>query len=203
LDCFYCQVEHKRLGIPASVPLAVQQWQGLIAVNYAARAANVKRHESIHEALKKCPELRLVHVATYSDVDVNPDYHPDPSPLTHKVSLEPYRRASADIFKIISRFSPKYQKASVDEGYLDLTQEIIKSILDSPPKNITFDDWEGTFVIGDNANQTWANYALYLASKKIRQIRECIFGELSFTCSAGIFYFNFFFQFKKLCIGFI
>ncbi|KAJ1505150.1 DNA-directed DNA polymerase eta rad30 [Coelomomyces lativittatus] len=115
LDCFYCQVEHKRLGIPASVPLAVQQWQGLIAVNYAARAANVKRHESIHEALKKCPELRLVHVATYSDVDVNPDYHPDPSPLTHKVSLEPYRRASADIFKIISRFSPKYQKASVDE----------------------------------------------------------------------------------------
>lgn len=33
------QVEQKRLNIPADVPCAVQQWNGLIAVNYAARAA--------------------------------------------------------------------------------------------------------------------------------------------------------------------
>lgn len=39
LDCFYCQVEQKRLGIPRDVPMCVQQWNGLIAVNYAARAA--------------------------------------------------------------------------------------------------------------------------------------------------------------------
>lgn len=68
LDCFYCksaptavsvrisssavgnwlrqatsltagQVEQKRLNIPTEVPCAVQQWDGLIAVNYAARAA--------------------------------------------------------------------------------------------------------------------------------------------------------------------
>ena len=31
LDCFYAQVEHNRLKIPLSVPLAVQQWNGLIA----------------------------------------------------------------------------------------------------------------------------------------------------------------------------
>ena len=31
LDCFYAQVEHNRLGIPLTVPLAVQQWNGLIA----------------------------------------------------------------------------------------------------------------------------------------------------------------------------
>jgi DNA polymerase eta len=44
LDCFYAQVESKRLGIPQeSVPLAVQQWQGLIAVNYAARKQGVTR----------------------------------------------------------------------------------------------------------------------------------------------------------------
>ncbi|KAJ2451939.1 N-acetyltransferase eso1 [Coemansia sp. RSA 2424] len=43
LDCFYCQVEQLRLGIGPDVPLAVQQWQGLIAVNYAARARGVKR----------------------------------------------------------------------------------------------------------------------------------------------------------------
>lgn len=31
LDCFYAQVEHNRLKIPLTVPLAVQQWNGLIA----------------------------------------------------------------------------------------------------------------------------------------------------------------------------
>ena len=44
LDCFYAQVEAKRLGIDGSVPLAVQQWSGLIAVNYPARHKGVKRH---------------------------------------------------------------------------------------------------------------------------------------------------------------
>lgn len=50
LDCFYAQVEAKRLGIPPEVPLAVQQWQGIIAVNYPARAAGVKRHLNVTEA---------------------------------------------------------------------------------------------------------------------------------------------------------
>lgn len=47
------QVEHVRLGIPYTQPLAVQQWEGLIAVNYAARAAGIARHERISEALRK------------------------------------------------------------------------------------------------------------------------------------------------------
>ena len=32
LDCFYAQVESKRLGLPEEAPLAVQQWGGLLAV---------------------------------------------------------------------------------------------------------------------------------------------------------------------------
>ena len=63
-DCFYCQVEHRRLGIARDVPLAVQQWDGLIAVNYAARECGIKRFTSIADALKLCPELKLVHVET-------------------------------------------------------------------------------------------------------------------------------------------
>lgn len=47
------QVEHTRLGIPLSVPLAVQQWEGLVAVNYAARAKGVKRFDPISTAKEK------------------------------------------------------------------------------------------------------------------------------------------------------
>ena len=42
-----------RLNIPWDQPLAVQQWEGLIAVNYAARASGVVRHDRVSEALHK------------------------------------------------------------------------------------------------------------------------------------------------------
>lgn len=37
LDCFYAQVEGVRLKADPDEPLAVSQWGGLIAINYAAR----------------------------------------------------------------------------------------------------------------------------------------------------------------------
>jgi nucleotidyltransferase/DNA polymerase involved in DNA repair len=60
------QVEHVRLSIPKEQPLAVQQWDGLIAVNYAARAAGIARHERAGEALRKVGILEFVchHAAT-------------------------------------------------------------------------------------------------------------------------------------------
>ena len=60
------QVEHVRLGIPMSTPLAVQQWDGLIAVNYEARKFGVKRGDRADAARQKCPEIMLVHVETIS-----------------------------------------------------------------------------------------------------------------------------------------
>jgi len=68
LDCFYAQVEQKRLGIPAEVPCAVQQWEGLIAINYAARAKGITRHMRVHEAKARCPELVCVHVQTIGEL---------------------------------------------------------------------------------------------------------------------------------------
>lgn len=101
----------QRLGIDPSTPLAVrrailrrpggacgageltpctlqvQQWNGLIAVNYPARVFGITRHESPADALLKCPELMLVHCATYRQGDKEPGYWGDnPKPETHKVS---------------------------------------------------------------------------------------------------------------------
>jgi len=64
LDCFYAQVEQKRLNIPKNVPLVVQQWEGIIAVNYAARELGITRHMRATEAKARCPDLVLVHVET-------------------------------------------------------------------------------------------------------------------------------------------
>lgn len=62
-----------RLGIPASTPLAVQQWDGIIAVNYSARKFGVRRGDRAEGALSKCPQIRLVHVETISSADSSRD----------------------------------------------------------------------------------------------------------------------------------
>lgn len=134
LDAFYAQVEHVRLNIPRDIPLGVQQWQGLIAVNYPARAAGITRHLPAPEARKVCPNLRTVHVATYGPDDLQPSYYEAPSLVTHKVSLEPYRRASVKIFQIFTRELKTFgeggivQKASIDEAFLDVTAVVQKMV---------------------------------------------------------------------------
>ncbi|KAJ1728864.1 N-acetyltransferase eso1, partial [Coemansia sp. Benny D160-2] len=109
LDCFYCQV-------------------GLIAVNYPARNKGIRRMDTAREALDKCPELQLVHVATFSGTSP-PDYHPSPSVTTHKVSLDGYRRASREIMGVIRRLCPTMSKASIDEAYLDVSSIVKEQII--------------------------------------------------------------------------
>lgn len=136
VDAAYAQFEASRLGLDATVvPIAVQQWQGLIAVNYPARDAGVSRFESIPEALKKCPDLHLVHVATYAHGSNKADYHSDPKPETHKVSLDPYRRESTKILAIFKKTCPHgaVEKASIDESYFDLTIEVRKLMIERFP----------------------------------------------------------------------
>jgi DNA polymerase eta len=101
LDAFYAQCEMVRLGIDPTKPLAVQQWQGLIAMNYPARAFGLSRHVTSTEALKQCPDLILQHVATWKEGDEKWAYHENSfrDMATHKVSLDPYRTESRRILK--------------------------------------------------------------------------------------------------------
>ena len=41
------EFEGVRLGLDKTVPIAVQQWQGLIAINYPARAFGITRHMNV------------------------------------------------------------------------------------------------------------------------------------------------------------
>ncbi|KAJ1670442.1 N-acetyltransferase eso1 [Spiromyces aspiralis] len=115
MDCFFCQVEQLRLGVPADQPLAVLQWNGLIAVNYAARAKGVSRHDTAAEARAKCPEIRLVHVATYTPGG-QAGYHENPAPNAQKAELNGYRQASKQIMSVIEQFCDHTEKASIGKG---------------------------------------------------------------------------------------
>ena len=84
-DAFYAACEQVRLGIDPSHPLVVRQWDALIAVNYPARKFGITRMIHWRDAMKKCPELIIVHVATYKEGDEAPGYHDNPDTATHKV----------------------------------------------------------------------------------------------------------------------
>ncbi|KAI8906096.1 hypothetical protein DFJ77DRAFT_412911, partial [Powellomyces hirtus] len=203
--------EHVRLGIPIETPLCVQQWQGLIAVNYAARAAGIKRHSTADDARKRCPEVQLVHVATYADGDTAPQYHTDGITYqTHKVSLDPYRKASMKIMSIFERTCPKYQRASIDEAFLDVTDEVnariarrTRTLVESAngEDEEPHVSWDGAGVLaGEQVDQStgWRDLQLRVAADISQEIRNTVFEELQYTCSAGIAHNK---TLAKLCSG--
>jgi nucleotidyltransferase/DNA polymerase involved in DNA repair len=124
---------------------------------------------SIAEALVKCPQLRLVHVPTYSieassttsdeEIVALPQYRDEipefrsdgtrlppnsPDPSSCKACLEPYRQASASIFKLIRTWCTELatdaattqdshilmEKGGLDEVFLDITEEVERQLID-------------------------------------------------------------------------
>lgn len=91
----------------------------IIAVSYEARAVGVKRIMSGAEARKVCPEMILVQV-----------------PTSHgKADLTIYRDASANILKVLGQryASVTIERASVDEVYLDITNEAARLLQSHDP----------------------------------------------------------------------
>jgi DNA polymerase eta len=102
-DAFYAACEMVRLGVDPETPLVVSQWDSLIAINYPARKYGISRMDKKKDALKRCPHLQVVHVATFKEGEKEPGYWDDVDTNTHKVwigcsgihSLSIYLAASA------------------------------------------------------------------------------------------------------------
>ncbi|KAK3311478.1 uncharacterized protein B0T15DRAFT_77078 [Chaetomium strumarium] len=215
LDCFYAQAEMVRLGVPEDQPLAVQQWQGLIAVNYPARAYGIGRMCTVAEAKKLCPNLIHQHVATWREGDDKWAYRPDAAEniATDKVSLDPYRLESRRILRVIKDQLPphlqKVEKASIDEVFLDLSAHVHAVLLErfpelaSPPPSgdpseplpippLSALDWQADALVdlddehAEFDDPDWDDVAFLLASEIVRNIRAAIREKLRYTCAAGI-----------------
>ncbi|PHH88466.1 hypothetical protein CDD83_7503 [Cordyceps sp. RAO-2017] len=214
LDAFYAQCEMVRLGIPEDRPLAVQQWQGLIAVNYPAREAGISRHCNIAEARKLCPDLVAQHVATWREGDDKWAYRDDAAAniASDKVSLDPYRMESRKILALVKEALPdrlqRVEKASIDEVFLDLSAHVHSILLErfpetsSPPPyddpterlplpSVAALDWEADALVDldeeeESRDPDWDDVAILVGSEIVRAVRARIREELGYTCSAGI-----------------
>ncbi|KAH8882483.1 DNA/RNA polymerase [Thozetella sp. PMI_491] len=215
LDCFYAQCEMIRLGTPEDQPLAVQQWQGLIAVNYPARKFGISRMCTVTEAKKLCPKLVAQHVATWKEGDDRWGYHEDAAIniATHKVSLDYYRLESRKIMDVIQSHLPpglqRVEKAGIDEVFVDLSAQVHAILLERfpelsrpPPGDdsaatlpmppISALDWEADALV-DLADESaevedpdWDDVAVLIGSEIIRGLRAAVREKLKYTCSGGI-----------------
>ncbi|KIV90886.1 hypothetical protein PV10_05490 [Exophiala mesophila] len=214
-DAFYAQCEMVRLGVAETQPLAVQQWQGLIAINYPARDFGLNRHVTVTEAKTKCPDIIVQHVATWREGDDKWAYRDDAAKhiQTDKVSLDPYRLESRKSLKLIKEILPpaplqKVEKASIDEVFLDLSAhihhillerfpELVHAPYDDPTENLplppsTALDWQADALIDLDSAETedddpdWDDVVMNIGSEIVRGVRAKIWQDLKYTCSAGI-----------------
>ncbi|TNV81729.1 hypothetical protein FGO68_gene10056 [Halteria grandinella] len=70
MDAYYAQVEMKYHNIDITKPVAVLQWNSIIALNYVAKNSGVKRSMTCYEALEVRSDMIFVHVATISDKQI-------------------------------------------------------------------------------------------------------------------------------------
>ncbi|CAA7266911.1 unnamed protein product [Cyclocybe aegerita] len=134
-DAFYAACEMVRLGVDSETPLVVLQWDMLIAVNYPARKYGISRMDKKKDALKKCPHVKIVHVATYKEGEKEPGYWDDVDTKTHKVSLDHYRRESLKVAALFKELLPgvEIEKASIDEAFFDYTRPVKEILLQRYP----------------------------------------------------------------------
>ena len=216
LDAFYAQCEVVRLGVAEDQPLAVQQWEGLIAVNYAARKFGITRFHDLAEAKKLCPQLICQHVATWKEGEDKWAYREQSAKQIHseKVSLDPYRLESRKILATIKDVLPsppvqRVEKAGIDEVFLDLSAQVHGILVerypelagpppyDDPTENLplpptTALDWQADALVDLDSSETedddpdWDDIGMLIASEIIRDVRKAIRDRLKYTCSAGI-----------------
>lgn len=109
MNSFYASVEaalHPELkGKPLAIAGKPEERHGIVVTSsYEARKMGVRTTMTVREARRKCPELIVRH----------PDF-------VH------YRAVSDQLFQFLSSYTPDVEKASIDEGYLDMTGHLAGS----------------------------------------------------------------------------
>lgn len=109
MNSFYASVEAAYDPALKGKPLAIagnpEERKGIVVTSsYEARKYGVKTTMLVGEAKRLCPDL-----------------------IVMRPNFERYRAASKEMFKILSDVTPTVQPVSIDEGYMDITDQRIKA----------------------------------------------------------------------------
>ena len=151
-------------------------------MSYEARALGIKRGMAKKEIFSINPEVQMV---------VMPNHR-------KKADLTMFRSASSEVMAIISKHATIFERASIDEAFIDITENV-KRMIGLP---ISKEKLSRTYIAGFNGSQEeqidlWSehlsglshhchDYKLTLGAVCVNMIRAQILSDTQFTCSAGI-----------------
>lgn len=168
---------------------------------------------NLHQAWEICPGFQYTHVKTFEveeeseenkntkeltnkfyykdDLDVNNPRIRDK--YKEKVTLVLYWEESKKIQDIICEEARTVEKGSIDEVYIDLTEEVLEELnqIQDPSKVFYSYDWRSVFAHSDQTErepQGVEEQLIYLAAHRTYRIRKRIYDELGYKSSAGISY---------------
>jgi nucleotidyltransferase/DNA polymerase involved in DNA repair len=185
MDCFYCQVEARRLGFDRSTPLVVDQWGFLLSVNYAAKAIGITRKTHPKDAQNLGAVVAHVNVRNIETGEEHDDVNlPYRDRALYKASLDRYREASEEVMSVMRDVLPpssNFERASIDECYADFSRSALEEII----PHISVDDvaklrWENNFY-DLSVDGTLARAALLG-----ERIRSEVLSMTGFTVSCGV-----------------
>lgn len=223
-NAFFAQVEQVRCGYSREDPVVAVQWTSILAISYAARKYDISRMDSIIDALKKCDKLIPIHTAVFRKGEDYWQYHDGCGmwvndekkklrPTEYKVALEPYRRESRKLLKILQNEYDLVEKASVDEAFVDLGRKVFYGLLmDSEfdefdeirtlfrEGNYSLDDYlpklpsikklqySGNVYNDENVPyfEDWDDVLMCIGSISMNSVRSQIDHQLGYTTSCGI-----------------
>lgn len=162
VDCFYAQVEMLRNPELRNVPLGIQQKNIVVTCNYEARKYDVQKCMLVTDAIKSCPNLKLVNGEDLHD----------------------YRIASNKIFAVLQSWKGPVEKLGMDENFIDVTnlvQEKLKAINSTEPLLCGHIYREPSMECPCGCHSR-----LKIASQIANEMRKKIFDELGFTTCAGV-----------------
>ncbi|KAL1245738.1 DNA polymerase eta [Trichinella spiralis] len=157
MDCFYVQVEQRNKPELWGKPVAVVQYN-----EWRGGGIIAVDYEARHYNVKRVPTQR------------------------GKADLTKYRKASEEVFHVLSLCEAVVERASIDEAYLDLTAVVKKELLDMRT--------EGRYIAEDALKDTHLavkhdsieNIEALISAVLVNRIRKQIFEKTNFHCSAGI-----------------
>ncbi|XP_043247595.1 DNA polymerase iota-like [Amphibalanus amphitrite] len=159
IDCFYAQVEMLERPELRDKPLGIQQKNIVVTSNYAARARGVGKCCLVTEALQACPDLVLVNGS----------------------DLTRYRRMSARIHRLLTRFSRRVERLGFDENFLDVTEAATRAA-GGPPAAAP----PGHALGSADSCSCGCSARLTAAASLAADVRRALREELGITSCAGI-----------------
>lgn len=161
IDCFYAQVEMVRSPELRCVPLGIQQKNIVVTSNYEARNYGIQKCMLVTEALKLCPNLKLVNGEDLHD----------------------YRAASNKIFAVLQSWKCPVEKLGMDENFIDVTNLVQERLKSTDVGSVIL---SGHLYEEPSMECCGCHNRLKIASQIASEVRKKIFDELGFTICAGI-----------------